>query len=235
MVSILLVEDDATVREAVGGYLRRSGHEVTCVGDGVRALEEFAASVPDLVLLDLMLPGMSGFDVLRRLRALRRETPVIMLTARGQEHERVAGLQAGADDYVTKPFSLRELELRVRSVVRRSARPDQPVEPVEPVLTSGDLTVDRMARRVLRGERELMLTAREFDLLAWLVAHPGVVAGRDQLIREVWGWEVGDESTVTVHVRRLREKVEPDPSRPTRLVTVFGRGYRWDVPAGESG
>ncbi|MBK6871850.1 MAG: response regulator transcription factor [Kineosporiaceae bacterium] len=228
MTSILLVEDDATVRETVGVYLRRAGYEVRCVADGASAVEEFAARGADLVLLDLMLPQLGGFDVLRRVRALRRETPVIMLTARGQEHERVQGLQVGADDYVTKPFSLRELELRVRSVLRRSAPSPHPVDVV---VTSGDLTVDLAGRRVLREGAELALTSREFDLLAWLVRHPGVVAGRDQLIREVWGWDVGDESTVTVHVRRLREKIEPDPSRPSLLVTVFGRGYRWDGDA----
>ena len=228
MTSILLVEDDATVRETVGVYLRRAGYEVRCVADGASAVEEFAARGADLVLLDLMLPQLGGFDVLRRVRALRRETPGIMLTARGQEHERVQGLQVGADDYVTKPFSLRELELRVRSVLRRSAPSPHPVDVV---VTSGDLTVDLAGRRVLREGAELALTSREFDLLAWLVRHPGVVAGRDQLIREVWGWDVGDESTVTVHVRRLREKIEPDPSRPSLLVTVFGRGYRWDGDA----
>ena len=228
MTSILLVEDDATVRETVGVYLRRAGYEVRCVADGASAVEEFAARGADLVLLDLMLPQLGGFDVLRRVRALRRETPVIMLTARGQEHERVQGLQVGADDYVTKPFSLRELELRVRSVLRRSAPSPHPVDVV---VTSGDLTVDLAGRRVLREGAELALTSREFDLLAWLVRHPGVVAGRDQLIRGVWGWDVGDESTVTVHVRRRREKVEPHPARPSRLVTVFGRGYRWDGDA----
>ncbi len=183
---------------------------MTCVGDGVAAVEEFAARSADLVLLDLMLPGLSGFEVLRRMRAMRGDTPVIMLTARSQEYERVQGLQVGADDYVTKPFSLRELELRVRSVLRRSApSPEQ----VDAVVSSGDLTVDLAGRRVLRAGSELGLTAREFDLLAWLVRHPGVVAGRDQLIREVWGWDVGDGSTVTVHVRPCASR-STDPPGP---------------------
>ena len=163
---------------------------------------------------------------------MRHDVPVVMVTAKGQEHERVQGLQHGADDYVTKPFSLRELELRVRSVLRRASAP--PPEVVD-VLSDGDLAIDLGARTVTRGGEPLALTARELDLLAWLVQHPGIVWSRDDLIRRVWGWEVGDASTVTVHVRRLREKVEVDPGAPVRLSTVFGRGYRWDVtePTGE--
>lgn len=225
MVSILLVEDDPTVRETVAAYLTRAGYDVSAVGDGALALESYAASPADLVLLDLMLPTLGGFEVCRRLRAMRRDLPVIMLTARGQEHERVQGLQHGADDYVTKPFSVRELDLRIRSVLRRS-RPA--AEPARTTLVDGDLSVDLAARRLSRSGREIPLTAREYDLLIWLLQHPGEVADRQTLIREVWGWEVGDISTVTVHVRRLREKVEADPGRPRRLVTVFGRGYRWD-------
>ncbi|MBD3783536.1 MAG: response regulator transcription factor [Micrococcales bacterium] len=225
MARILLVEDDATVRETVAAYLSRAGHEVDAVGDGLEAVDRFAAVPADLVLLDLMLPGLGGLEVTRRLRSMRRDLPLIMVTARGQEHERVQGLQHGADDYVAKPFSLRELELRVRSLLRRTATPEVPVVDV---LRDGDLVVDLGARSATRGGEPLALTARELDLLAWFLQHPGVVWSRDQLIREVWGWEVGDASTVTVHVRRVREKVESDPGTPTRLVTVFGRGYRWD-------
>ncbi len=225
MVRILLVEDDPTVREAVAASLARAGYVVDAVASGDAAVERFVEQPADLVLLDLMLPGLGGFEVCRRLRSMRRDLPVVMLTARGQEHERVQGLQHGADDYVTKPFSLRELELRVRSVLRRAAGP---APDVVDVLRDGDLVVDLGARSVTRAGAPLVLTARELDLLAWLVQHPGVVWGRDDLLRQVWGWEVGDASTVTVHVRRLREKVEADPSRPVRLATVFGRGYRWD-------
>ncbi|MEO5609999.1 MAG: response regulator transcription factor [Ornithinibacter sp.] len=225
MVRILLVEDDATVRDAVAAYLTRAGHAVDAVEDGQRAIERFAAEPADLVLLDLMLPGMGGFEVARRLRTMRRDLPLIMVTARGQEHERVQGLQHGADDYVTKPFSLRELELRVRSLLRRTSAP---VLEVTDVLRDGDLVLDLGARVVTRGGTPVQLTAREFDLLAWLVQQPGVVWSRDELIRQVWGWDIGDPSTVTVHVRRVREKVETDPSAPVRLVTVFGRGYRWE-------
>jgi DNA-binding response OmpR family regulator len=225
MARILLVEDDATVRDAVAAYLSRAGHEVESVGDGQVAVERFAAHPADLVLLDLMLPGLGGLEVSRRLRSMRRDLPLIMVTARGQEHERVQGLQHGADDYLTKPFSVRELELRVRSLLRRVSAPP---EDVTGVLSDGDLVVDLGARAVTRDGTEIALTAREFDLLAWLVQHPGVVWSRDDLIRQVWGWDIGDPSTVTVHVRRVREKVEVDPGAPARLVTVFGKGYRWD-------
>ncbi|MEO6790769.1 MAG: response regulator transcription factor, partial [Ornithinibacter sp.] len=175
MVRILFVEDDATVRDAVAAYLTRAGHEVDAVGDGQRALERFAAEPADLVLLDLMLPGMGGFEVCRRLRTMRRDLPLIMVTARGQEHERVQGLQHGADDYVTKPFSLRELELRVRSLLRRTSAP---VLEVTDVLRDGDLVLDLGARVLTRGGAPVQLTAREFDLLAWFVQHPGVVWSR---------------------------------------------------------
>ena len=228
MARILLVEDDVTVREAVAAYLTRAGHEVDAVGDGAEAVDRYTAAPADLVLLDLMLPGLGGFEVTRRLRSMRRDLPLIMVTARGQEHERVQGLQHGADDYVTKPFSLRELELRVRSLLRRTAAPP---DEVTGVLRDGDLVLDLGARTLTRAGAAVAVTARELDLLAWFLQHPGVVWSRDQLIREVWGWEVGDASTVTVHVRRVREKVEADPAAPTRLATVFGRGYRWDAAA----
>lgn len=225
VVRLMLIEDDRTMREAVAAYLIRAGHEVIAVGDGDEAVSRFAESGVDLVLLDLMLPGTGGLEVTRRLRAMRRDLPLIMVTARAQEHERVQGLLAGADDYITKPFSLREMDLRIRSLLRRttSAPPD-----ASDTLIDGDLQVDVAAGRALRASASLPLTGREFDLLVWFLQHPGVVHSREDLIREVWRWNVGDPSTVTVHVRRLREKIEADPSRPTRLVTVFGKGYRWD-------
>lgn len=223
---LMLVEDDRTMRETVAAYLTRAGHEVIALADGDLAISRFAESAVDLVLLDLMLPGTSGLEVTRRLRSMRRDLPLIMVTARTQEHERVQGLLAGADDYITKPFSLRELDLRIRSLLRRaaSAAPETPE-----VLIDGDLRVEVAAGRALRSGEALALTTREFDLLVWFLQHPGVIHSRDDLIRDVWGWNVGDPSTVTVHVRRLREKVETDPSRPTRLATVFGKGYRWDA------
>ncbi|MFV0374091.1 response regulator transcription factor [Microbacterium sp.] len=228
MVHLLFVEDDTTMRDTVASYLVRAGHTVTAVADGAAAIDRFTAEGADLVLLDLMLPGMSGLELTRRLRTLRRDIPIIMATARAQEHERVQGLQQGADDYVTKPYSLRELDLRIRALVRRSTAP---VPGVPTVLTDGDLRVDLAAGLVTRAGTTLSLTGREFDLLVWMLQHPGLVHSRDDLIREVWGWNVGDPSTVTVHVRRLREKIETDPSHPTRLLTVFGKGYRWDRAA----
>lgn len=250
-----MVDDDATVAEVVLAYLGRAGFETLYAADGPSALSLATATPPDAVVLDLMLPGMDGLEVCRRLRQSRPDLPVVMLTARGEENDRILGLEVGADDYVAKPFSPRELVLRVQSVLRRAgggagsgagdaAQSDAaPISassgssggsagsattPDNRVLVDDTLRLDRLAHRVTLNGDELALTAREFDLLAWLLAHPGEAIGRERLMREVWGWEFGDPSTVTVHVRRLREKVEPNPSAPTRLVTVFGVGYRWD-------
>jgi DNA-binding response OmpR family regulator len=222
---ILVVDDDHTVREVVVSYLRAGGHTVTDVEDGEQALKSMRAEASDLVVLDLMLPGIDGLEVCRRLRELG-DVPIIMLTALGGETDRVVGLERGADDYVTKPFSPRELVLRVDSVLRRAGEQEHP--PDDPI-TDGDLVIDPARHVATLDGRRLALTGREFDLLRFLVAHPGIAYSRDQLLQEVWGWSFGDQSTVTVHVRRLREKVEPDSTRPTRLVTVWGVGYRWEA------
>jgi len=224
MAQVLVVDDDLTVREVVVSYLRAAGHEVTEAGDGESALVEVAAQEPHLVVLDLMLPGIDGLEVCRRLRDTS-EVPVIMLTALGDEQDRVLGLEIGADDYETKPFSPRELVLRVASILRRAA--DPPVDLPE-MLVDGDLVVDHRRREVTLAGRPLALTAREYDLARFFLAHPDKAWPREDLLREVWGWTVGDHSTVTVHVRRLREKVETDPTNPARLVTVWGVGYRWE-------
>ena len=221
---ILVVDDDPTVAEVVSGYLTRAGHLVDQAADGAAALDQAGAHRPDLVVLDLMLPGMDGLEVCRRLRA-EGPVPVIMLTARGDEDDRILGLEVGADDYVTKPFSPRELVLRVESVLRRSRLPPAPGGDV---LRAGALTVDPAARRATKNGTELALTVREFDLLAFLLRHPGRAFGREELMREVWGWDFGDLSTVTVHVRRLRSKIEDDPARPRLIQTVWGVGYRLD-------
>ncbi|WP_407320077.1 response regulator transcription factor [Isoptericola halotolerans] len=237
MVRVLVVDDDTTVADVVVAYLQRAGMTAEHAADGSTALAAASSRPPDAVVLDLMLPGLDGLEVCRHLRADRPGLPVVMLTARGEEDDRIAGLETGADDYVTKPFSPRELTLRVQSVLRRAGAVAAGLSPTGPgttpapssgLLRDGDLTLDGAAHRVLRDGAELALTAREFDLLAWFLARPGQVHDRESLLREVWGWEYGDRSTVTVHVRRLREKVEADPSRPVRLVTVFGVGYRWD-------
>lgn len=223
---MLVVDDDLTVREVVVSYLRAHGHEVVEAGDGEAALELMGSRPADLVVLDLMLPGIDGLEVCRRLRR-GGDVPVVMLTALGEEGDRVAGLEHGADDYVSKPFSPRELALRVDSVLRRTSEPAEVVGPR--VVVDGDLEVDAARHTVTRAGRELALTAREFDLLWWFLSHPGVAVNRDDLLQEVWGWSVGDRSTVTVHVRRLREKVEQDPTHPRRLLTVWGVGYRWEA------
>ena len=224
MAQILVVDDDPTVREVVVSYLRADQHDVRDAADGETALRLAGERPADLVVLDLMLPGIDGLEVCRRLRA-DSDVPIIMLTALGAETDRVVGLELGADDYVTKPFSPRELTLRVESVLRRTAGPDPAVPDM---LTDGDLVLDSVRHEVTRTGDPLSLTAREFDLLRFLLSHPGEAFSREDLLQEVWGWSFGDQSTVTVHVRRLREKVEDDPTRPVRLVTIFGVGYRWE-------
>lgn len=229
---VLVVDDDPTVSEVVAGYLTAAGYDVARAADGPAALECFARRRPDLVVLDLMLPGMDGFEVCRRMRAHGR-VPVIMLTARGDEGDRVLGLETGADDYVTKPFSPRELVLRVDSVLRRAGAPAVPAGR-SALLEGAGLVLDPAARRASRDGRVLALTLREFDLLAFLLRHPGRVFTREELMSEVWGWDFGDLSTVTVHVRRLRGKVEADPARPELIRTVWGVGYRLDLPSGST-
>jgi DNA-binding response OmpR family regulator len=237
MSTALVVDDDPTVGDVVGAYLRRAGFDVHRAADGATALALAADVAPDVVVLDLMLPGIGGLEVCRRLRRDHPRLPVVMLTALGEEEDRILGLEVGADDYVTKPFSPRELVLRVQAVLRRaSPEAGAPADGAgergaseADVSVDGDLVLDRRAHVVTRGGAELALTAREFALLDWFMTHPGVVHRRDELMRDVWGWQFGDESTVTVHVRRVREKVEAEPSAPRRLVTVFGVGYRWDA------
>ncbi|MFD8450158.1 MULTISPECIES: response regulator transcription factor [Streptomyces] len=225
---ILVVDDDPTVAEVVAGYLDRAGYRVDRAGDGPAALARADAHRPDLVVLDLMLPGMDGLEVCRRLRE-RGPVPVVMLTARGDEDDRILGLEVGADDYVTKPFSPRELVLRVESVLRRTRPAPAPRPP-----SAAGLTVDPAARRATKHGTELALTLREFDLLAFFLRHPGRAFSREELMREVWGWDFGDLSTVTVHVRRLRGKVEDDPARPRLIRTVWGVGYRFDTTGREA-
>lgn len=222
---ILVVEDEATLAGVVRDYLVQAGFQVRIAADGFSALDLAASWQPDLVLLDRMLPGLDGVEVCRRLRRTM-SVPVIMVTALGTEDDRILGLETGADDYVTKPFSPRELVLRVKSVLRRSIKEFAPEPPVE---TAGFL-LDPAARTVLHHGEPLALTLREFDLLAFLLRRPNQVFSREELIKTVWGWDFGDLSTVTVHVRRLREKIEADPTAPQLLKTVWGVGYRLDLP-----
>ncbi|MFI5840026.1 response regulator transcription factor [Catenuloplanes sp. NPDC051500] len=227
---VLVVDDDPTVSDVVRRYLEQAGCEVRLAADGAAGLAAIAAQRPDLVVLDLMMPGIDGIEVCRVLRRQLPDLPVVMLTALGEEADRVLGLEVGADDYVTKPFSPRELVLRIRSVLRRTTgAPD--AGPLT-VLTDGDLTVDTGRRVVTLGGSPLSLTVREFDLLAFLLGSPGRAWSRTDLLSKVWGWNFGDQSTVTVHVRRLREKIERDPADPRRILTVWGVGYRYETAAG---
>jgi DNA-binding response OmpR family regulator len=224
VADVLVVDDDRTVREVVVSYLRAGGHRVREAGDGEAALAAVGSRRPDIVVLDLMLPGIDGLEVCRRLRR-QGDVPIVMLTALGAAADRVVGLELGADDYVAKPFSPRELVLRVNSVLRRSGERQ---DPDQAVLRDGDLVLDAAQHIVTRHGDRMALTSREFDLLRFFVANAGIAFTRAQLLDKVWGWSFGDQSTVTVHVRRLREKVESDPTRPVRLATVWGVGYRWE-------
>ncbi len=219
------MDDDRTLADVVVGYLARAGHQVDSVGDGRAALDRVATDAPDLMVLDLMLPEVDGLEVCRQVRGTHPELPIVMLTALGEAEDRIAGLEVGADDYITKPFSPRELVLRVESVLRR-VRPAAPPA----VLIAGPITLDTEARVAARDGVELALTVRELDLLSFLMAHPGKAFNRGELMQQVWGWTYGDQSTVTVHVRRLREKIEDDATNPTLIRTVWGIGYRLELP-----
>jgi DNA-binding response OmpR family regulator len=222
---ILVVDDDPTVTEVVVRYLEHDGFAVDAVANGLDAVAHADEAMPALVVLDIMLPGLDGLEVCRQLRE-RAPVPVIMLTARGDEQDRVMGLELGADDYLGKPFSPRELLARVRAVLRRAAVPlaAAPTGTIE----AGDLRIDLAARIVEISGGMATLTAREFDLLVFLATRPGQVSRREELLEHVWGYTYGDTATVTVHIRRLREKIEHEPSAPRHLMTVWGVGYRFD-------
>jgi DNA-binding response OmpR family regulator len=223
MTTVLVVDDEPIVREVVVRYLEREGYRTLEAADGDRARELVEREAPNLVVLDLMLPGMDGLALCRWIRSTS-QLPVIMLTARGEEADRIVGLELGADDYVTKPFSPRELAARVRSVLRRSS----PAAVQHERLSFGELELDPDAREVKKGDEPLQLTAKEFDLLHFLASHPRHVFSREQLMDRVWGYSAAlDTGTVTVHIRRLREKIEPHPSQPRFLQTVWGVGYRF--------
>ncbi len=220
---ILVVEDEPMVAEVVERYLRRDGYAVEVIEDGDRAVEAFDSYQPDLLVLDIMLPGLDGLEICRRVRA-RSQSPIIILTARGEELDKLVGLELGADDYVTKPFSPRELTARVKAVLRRAGERSHSEGEV---LRFGDLRINGRTRGVENCRGSVELTAREFDLLFHLARHASQVFTRSQLMDAVWDYEfAGDTSTVTVHMRRLRAKVESDPSRPRHLKTVWGVGYK---------
>ena len=222
---VLLVEDDETVSEVVERYLEREGFRVEVVSDGADAVSRFDEKV-DVIVLDIMLPSMDGLEVCRRLRSTSA-VPIIMLTALGEESDRIMGLELGADDYLAKPFSPRELTARVKSVLRRANGTLAP-QVAQGELKAGAITLNLDAHEVAVAGDPIVLTSREFELLAWLMTHPKRVFTREELLERVWGYSYGDKSTVTVHVRRLREKIEADPAQPRHVATVWGLGYRFD-------
>src|SRR5947199_3049986 len=222
--SVLVVDDEPTIAEVVARYLERAGYRTRIAADGIGAIDAAAEQRPDLVVLDLMLPGIDGLEVMRRLRERDRATPVILLTAKGEESDRVIGLRLGADDYVVKPFSPAELVARVDSVLRRVDT--SPAH--EATIELQDMTIDTAARQVTVRDTEVPLTQREFDVLLFLARHPGQVFSRNQLMDAVWQYSFySDTSTVTVHIRRLRAKIEADPAQPRHIQTVWGVGYRF--------
>jgi DNA-binding response OmpR family regulator len=229
MATILLVEDEAILADTLRYNLEREGYTVLVAGDGVQALELARQKQPDLLILDVMLPRLDGFSVCRILRG-ESDVPIIMLTARQDEIDRIAGLELGADDYVVKPFSLGELLARVRAILRRGRRDAESMQ--REILQAGTLKVDTGSRRVWSGQHETTLSAKEFDLLVCLMRNRGLALSRDLLLERVWGYDfLGDSRTVDVHIRWLREKIEPDPSQPIYIRTVRGTGYRFESPS----
>lgn len=225
--TILIVEDETSIAEVVALYLKRAGFDTRHAADGRAAMAILEQNIPELAIIDIMLPEVDGLSLTRWLRD-RSNVPIIMLTARREELDRIAGLEMGADDYVVKPFSPQELVSRVRAVLRRTGREDDTAEP-DQALTFDDLIIDPRSRTLTLHDEEVVLTAKEFDMLYLLARHPRQVFTRDQLLERVWGGaDYIDPGTVTVHVRRLREKIEKDSSKPTHIVTVWGVGYKFE-------
>lgn len=226
MTKIVIVEDEPSISEVVSLYLRRAGYDVTSFSDGEKAFEAIANSMPDLIILDVMLPSMDGFTLTRNLRDYS-DVPIILLTSRREESDRIAGLELGADDYVVKPFSPQELVSRVRAVLRRFRISDE--HPHTSVLKFKNLEINPQTRVITRSGKEIFLTAKEFDLLLYMALHPKQVFTREQLLENIWGFShYIDPGTVTVHMRRLREKIEEDPTKPIFIITVWGIGYKFE-------
>jgi len=232
MSKILVVDDDKNLLDVLRYNLVNDGFTVVTAGDGIQALESARREKPDLILLDIMLPGMDGLEVCRILRK-EMPVPILMLTAKTEEIDKVVGLEVGADDYITKPFSVRELTARIRAMLRRSQWKEQPVPTTEPetpsVLKADSLEVDVAGHRVLHKGATMKLSPKEFDLLAFLMRHPGQVFNREQLVEKVWGYDYGGTSrTIDVHMRSLRRKIEDNPVKPEHLITVHGFGYKFE-------
>ncbi|MBE0684819.1 MAG: response regulator transcription factor [Anaerolineaceae bacterium] len=226
MARIAIVEDEPSISEVVSLYLRRAGYEVVCFSDGLLALNSLIDALPDLIILDVMLPGMDGFTLTRKLRD-QSDVPIILLTSRREESDRIAGLELGADDYVVKPFSPQELVSRVRAVLRRVRAASEITK--EGILNFNGLTINPQTRDVSINEEPIILTAKEFDLLYHMALHPRQVFTREQLLENIWGFShYIDPGTVTVHMRRLREKIEKNPTSPVYIITVWGIGYKFE-------
>jgi DNA-binding response OmpR family regulator len=234
---ILVVEDEVSLQETLAYNLKKQGYEVETLGDGLGALQSARQSQPDLILLDVMLPRMDGFEVCRVLRQEKVTSPILMLTARDDEIDRVVGLEVGADDYMTKPFSMRELMAKVKAMLRRvrmlreelSSSDPAPAEKGEPIRVFDNLSIDPVRGEARLNETPLSLKPKEFELLTFLGEHRGQVLTREFILQHVWGWNyVGDSRTVDVHMRWLREKIESDPANPSRIITVRGAGYRFE-------
>ncbi|MDX9850725.1 MAG: response regulator transcription factor [Anaerolineaceae bacterium] len=226
MIKIVIVEDEPSISEIVSLYLNRAGYDVSCFSDGTKALDSLTEQLPDLVILDVMLPGLDGFTLTRKLRD-KSDIPIILLTSRREESDRIAGLELGADDYVVKPFSPQELVSRVRAVLRRARSNTDNVD--SGILVFKNLSINPQTRDVSLNGQAVILTAKEFDLLYFMALHPRQVFTRDQLLENVWGFShYIDPGTITVHMRRLREKIEKDPTSPVTIVTVWGIGYKFE-------
>lgn len=230
---ILVVDDEPTLRETLAYNLENAGYDVITAADGPAALKSARNEAPDLVILDIMLPGMDGFEVCRILRK-EMTTPVLMLTARDDEIDRVVGLEVGADDYLTKPFSMRELLARVKAMLRRvrlirEEIDSEGVVSSKKIISFDDLVINLDRHEISLGGEPLALKPKEYELLVFLAQHHGHVLSRENILETVWGWEyIGDSRTVDVHIRWLREKVEKDPASPTRIITIRGVGYRFE-------
>jgi DNA-binding response OmpR family regulator len=226
MTKIVIVEDEPSISEVVSLYLKRAGYDVSCFSDGIKALDSLTEQLPDLIILDVMLPGMDGFTLTSKLRD-KSDIPIILLTSRREESDRIAGLELGADDYVVKPFSPQELVSRVRAVLRRARSNTENAG--SGILVFKDLSINPQTRDVSLKGQAIILTAKEFDLLYFMALHPRQVFTRDQLLENIWGFShYIDPGTITVHMRRLREKIESDPTSPVSIVTVWGIGYKFE-------
>ena len=232
---ILVIEDDRDIARLVELHLHDLGYDVHVVHDGVSGLKHALSKPYDLIILDLMLPGIEGLEVCRNLRTKPNYTPILMLTAKSTELDRVLGLEVGADDYLTKPFSIRELLARVKALFRRmEALGAQPVPSMQKTIQASDLAIDIEKRKVTLCGKPVDLTAKEFDLLLQFAQHPGLVYTRSQLLDLVWGYaHEGYEHTVNSHINRLRAKIECDPAHPRYVLTVWGIGYRFSEERGE--